>query len=626
MDPLIDISVIVPVVERFDDVAELYALYKKGLEDTGKPYEFIYVLDGDFGEVMEALKRLIAEGEKIKVIKLARWFGEATALTIGIQHSTGNVILTLPAYQQVEANEIPRLVESLNDCDMVIARRWPRKDSLLNRIQSRVFHMFLNPVSEFKFHDIGCGVRVFRKRVARGSQNLRRPAPVPADPGAQVRLPGSRSRCGAIAKGHHAAGLFSWDVLATDAGHFFDLLPGEVHQETASVLRNPRFLHVRRRVSHTSLPSVYQSCFKVSRWPTARSCWWEPSWSSSACRSSRSDCSRRSSYSRTRKTSRNTRSNRSSTDLFLTVPSPVPHVISFRASAPERQPGYIAIYLTVDVEEYYHAEVFSGIIDRAEQERYPAHVEKNTRGLLQLFQDCEVRGTFFILGSVAEKYPGLIRSIHEAGHEIASHGSGHRMITRMTPSEFREDVRKSRRILEDITGKAVLGYRAPTFSIVKRTEWAYEILRDEGFRYSSSVFPIRHDRYGWAAFGLSPRKMAVRDDRWIWEVPLSVERIGGVNLPFGGGGYLRLYPMSLTKYFFRRFLRNDRPAVVYVHPWEIDREHPRVAMPVLKRIRHYVGISGMEDKIRDLLRSFPFERMDEFLKWASSGREQGFPA
>jgi glycosyltransferase involved in cell wall biosynthesis len=166
MEPMIDISVIVPVVERFDDVAELYALYKKGLEDTGKSYEFIYVLDGDFGEVMDALKRLIAAGEKIKVIKLARWFGEATALTIGLQHSNGNVILTLPAYQQVEANEIPRLVDSLKECDMVIARRWPRKDSLLNRFQSRVFHMLLNPVSDLKFHDIGCGVRVFRKRVS----------------------------------------------------------------------------------------------------------------------------------------------------------------------------------------------------------------------------------------------------------------------------------------------------------------------------------------------------------------------------------------------------------------------------------------------------------------------------
>lgn len=166
MDPVIEISVIVPVVERFDDIEELFGLYKKGLEDTGKAYEFIYVLDGDFGEVMDALKRFIAAGEKIKVIKLARRFGEATALTIGIQHSMGNVILTLPAYQQVEANEIPRLVESLKDCDMVVARRWPRKDSLLNRIQSSVFHMLLNPVSEFKFHDIGCGVRVFRKRVA----------------------------------------------------------------------------------------------------------------------------------------------------------------------------------------------------------------------------------------------------------------------------------------------------------------------------------------------------------------------------------------------------------------------------------------------------------------------------
>jgi glycosyltransferase involved in cell wall biosynthesis len=165
MEPAIDISVIVPVVERYDDVAELYGLYKKGLEDSGKSHEFIYVLDGDFGEVLAILKRLVAEGEKIKVIKLARWFGEATALTVGIQHSKGNAILTLPAYQQVESSEIPRLVESLKNCDMVIARRWPRKDSLLNRIQAGVFHILLNPVSEFKFHDIGCGVRVFRKPV-----------------------------------------------------------------------------------------------------------------------------------------------------------------------------------------------------------------------------------------------------------------------------------------------------------------------------------------------------------------------------------------------------------------------------------------------------------------------------
>lgn len=165
MEPLIELSVIIPVVGRYDDVAEVYGLYKKGLEDTKRRYEFIYVIDGDYWEVMEVLKRLIANGEKIKVIKLARGFGEATALTIGLEHSSGDIIITLPAYQQVEASEIPRLLESLKDCDMVIARRWPRKDSLLNRIQSRAFHMFLNPVSESRFHDIGCGVRVFRKRV-----------------------------------------------------------------------------------------------------------------------------------------------------------------------------------------------------------------------------------------------------------------------------------------------------------------------------------------------------------------------------------------------------------------------------------------------------------------------------
>jgi len=167
MEPTIELSAIVPVTGRYDDVAELYGLYKKGLEDTGKSYEIIYVVDGEYPEVMDVLKRLVAEGERVKIIKLARWFGEATALTIGIQHSSGNILLTLPAYQQVEASEIPRLVERLRDCDMVIARRWPRKDSILNRIQSGVFHMLLNPVSEFKFHDIGCGVRVFKNLVAK---------------------------------------------------------------------------------------------------------------------------------------------------------------------------------------------------------------------------------------------------------------------------------------------------------------------------------------------------------------------------------------------------------------------------------------------------------------------------
>jgi polysaccharide deacetylase family protein (PEP-CTERM system associated) len=297
-----------------------------------------------------------------------------------------------------------------------------------------------------------------------------------------------------------------------------------------------------------------------------------------------------------------------STDMTL------PHI-----SAEAAQPISIASYLTVDVEEYYQAEIFSGIVDRADRMMHPPHVERNTMELIRLFNDCNVRGTFFILGTVAMKHPGLIRVIQESGNEIASHGDDHRMITKMSPPEFREDVRRSKRILEDIAGTAVVGYRAPTFSIVEKTEWAYEILLDEGFRYSSSVFPIHHDRYGWPEFGAVPRKMAVRGNRWIWEIPLSVERVGFINVPFGGGGYLRLFPMFLTKYFFRRSLRVGRPAIVYVHPWEIDRQHPRIAMPVLKRMRHYVGISGMQEKVRNLLRSFRFERMDEFMKCACAG-------
>jgi len=280
-------------------------------------------------------------------------------------------------------------------------------------------------------------------------------------------------------------------------------------------------------------------------------------------------------------------------------------------------PDNKTFYLTVDVEEYYHAEIFAGIIDRSELIKFPSHVEKITMELLHLFQRCNVRGTFFILGSVGKKIPRLTRAIMEAGHEIASHGNEHHMVTKMSSSEFREDVRKSRQILEDITGKAVLGYRAPTFSIVKRTEWAYEILLNEGFHYSSSVYPIRHDRYGWPEFGILPRKMAVSGDRYIWEIPLSVERVCGINVPFGGGGYLRLYPLSLTKYLFGRLLQYRRHAILYVHPWEIDRQHPRIAMPVLKQIRHYVGISDMEDKLWNLLSSFSFCRMDQFLQDAN---------
>jgi polysaccharide deacetylase family protein (PEP-CTERM system associated) len=288
----------------------------------------------------------------------------------------------------------------------------------------------------------------------------------------------------------------------------------------------------------------------------------------------------------------------------------------FRKSAPELQAGNNAIYLTVDVEEYYHAEIFAGIINPTEWTKYPDHVEKNTMDLVQLFDRCNVRGTFFILGSIAKKFPGLIRSILGSGHEVASHGNEHRMITKMSSSEFREDVRRSKQILEDISGTAILGYRAPTFSIVKRTDWAYEILLEEGFRYSSSVYAIRHDRYGWPEFGILPRKMAISGDRYLWEIPLSVEQMGGINVPFGGGGYLRLYPLFLTKYLLRKLLRFGRPAIVYVHPWEIDRQHPRIAMPVLKRIRHYVGISGTKEKMGDLLRSYPFGRMDQFLQRA----------
>lgn len=269
---------------------------------------------------------------------------------------------------------------------------------------------------------------------------------------------------------------------------------------------------------------------------------------------------------------------------------------------------------TVDVEEYFQVEAFSPYVETRDWDKYPGRVDGATDRLLDLLDTHRVQGTFFILGWLADRNPALVKRIAAGGHEIGSHGFGHKMITRMTPEEFREDIRKSKMILEDITGEAVQGYRAPTFSIVKGTGWAYAVLSEEGYRYSSSVFPVWHDRYGWPEFGQEPKKMASGKAGDFWEVPLSVGSIGSLKVPFGGGGYLRWYPLFLTKMLLRDFTRNGKSVLVYIHPWELDAAQPDVPAPFLRRLRHRGRIPRMEKKLSELFRMLTFGGVARFLE------------
>jgi len=269
---------------------------------------------------------------------------------------------------------------------------------------------------------------------------------------------------------------------------------------------------------------------------------------------------------------------------------------------------------TVDVEEYFQVEAFSEYIEKKDWDNYPGRVEEPTNRLLEILDTYQVRGTFFVLGWLAERHPGLVKKISDLGHEVASHGYEHTMITKMTPEEFRKDIRRSKGVLEEITQKAVLGYRAPTFSLVEKTSWAYEILLEEGYSYSSSVYPIHHDRYGWPKFGHIPREVATNENGGLWEIPLSVAFFEQIKIPFGGGGYLRFYPLFITRKLIRNFNRKEKPVIVYIHPWELDSNQPKIQVPFSTHIRHYLGIARMERKLRGILQSGEFGTVANFLE------------
>jgi polysaccharide deacetylase family protein (PEP-CTERM system associated) len=273
--------------------------------------------------------------------------------------------------------------------------------------------------------------------------------------------------------------------------------------------------------------------------------------------------------------------------------------------------------MTVDVEDYFQVEAFASTIERKDWDHLPPRVERNTLRLLDVFAEAKVQATFFMLGWVAQRHPGLVRRILTDGHELASHGFGHRRVDSQSPDAFRADVRDAKQMLEDVGGVHVRGYRAPTFSIGRNSTWAHAILAEEGYRYSSSVYPVTHDLYG------SPGapQTAFFPLAGLVEVPLTTVRLLGIDMPASGGGFFRLYPYPLSRWLLTRANRANRaPAIFYLHPWEIDPEQPRQHQaPFLARFRHYLNIGRTEDRLRRLLRNFPWARMDQLFLGDLSG-------
>jgi len=262
--------------------------------------------------------------------------------------------------------------------------------------------------------------------------------------------------------------------------------------------------------------------------------------------------------------------------------------------------------MTCDLEDYYQVEGFHGLVSRDDWEAIPSRLEDSTARVLDLFAEAGVSATFFVLGWNAEREPGIVRRVAEAGHEIASHGYAHRLVYDQTPDAFRQDVRRSKALLEDLAGQEVAGYRAPTFSITERSLWAIDILAEEGYRYDSSIFPIRHDRYGIPSAPRFLHHVAGPEGGRLVEFPPTTVRVLGGNLPVAGGGYLRLFPAHLIRAGLRQANRKGEPAIVYFHPWELDADQPRMPVRGLSRFRHYVNLGRTAAKLRLLLRSLAF--------------------
>jgi len=266
--------------------------------------------------------------------------------------------------------------------------------------------------------------------------------------------------------------------------------------------------------------------------------------------------------------------------------------------------------MTCDVEDYFQVSAFDGIVPRSRWTDVECRIPRNIDLALQMFAENGTKATFFTLGWVAEHYPDVIRRIVSEGHELASHGMAHFRVWSQTPDEFRQDAGRARNLLQDVGGVSVLGYRAASWSIDGRTPWAHEILAELGYQYSSSVYPISHDHYGVPGARRDPHPIDGVD---IIEVPPSTARVLGRNIPIGGGGYFRLFPLRLSKYFINRQRDNEaHPYVFYFHPWELDPNQPRVSGASAKsRFRHYLNLNRFESRLSNLIANYRWGRMDE---------------
>jgi polysaccharide deacetylase family protein (PEP-CTERM system associated) len=267
---------------------------------------------------------------------------------------------------------------------------------------------------------------------------------------------------------------------------------------------------------------------------------------------------------------------------------------------------------SVDVEDYFHVQAFANRIRPAEWDHFESRVVKNTLRIVDLLDQRQTRGTFFVLGWVADHYPELIKQIHRAGHEIGCHSYWHQLVFRQTPDEFRADLKRATDTLQNIIAEPVTAYRAPSFSITADSLWALDVLVEEGYRIDSSIFPVRHDTYGIPEASPAPHAIH-RDPGVIFEFPPAVRCKRFANIPVAGGGYFRMFPYRLTTHWLGNVNRKEgRPFVFYIHPWEVDPDQPRLQSGWKSRLRHYQNLHSTEGKLDRLLQAFPFAAFSDF--------------
>jgi len=277
--------------------------------------------------------------------------------------------------------------------------------------------------------------------------------------------------------------------------------------------------------------------------------------------------------------------------------------------------------MSVDVEDYFMVEAFASSVSRDSWESRPSRVAMSTRRILELFDKYNVKGTFFFVGWVARRFPELVREVHSRGHELACHSYWHRTVYSLKPEEFREDTRTAVAAIEDAAGVKVYGYRAPSWSITKNCLRALDILSEEGFRYDSSIYPIHHDLYGLPGAEPFPYQLNCQNGRALKEYPPASVRVFGQNLPAAGGGYLRIFPLTYTHWVFRKYeVQYRERVIVYLHPWEVDSEQPRISASLKSRFRHYTNLGSMESRIESLLTRYTFGTFSQLVADAGEYR------